>query len=441
VIFTVNNAFVYSGPVQFEYFTQQLKKAGSVSPSSRTLAPGQSATFQVDLDGVNSVGDHVATLQLNTGGPNDGGIPVVVRSLVPIRNDRGSFNGVLTGGAATGNAGQRLTYQFDVPKGEDSLNLGIHFQDPDLNVIGFLTDPNGEPLDTQATTTLDASGSAVVLDTLQFFRRTPEQGRWTISLSIRGPLDGTHLSSTFTGKIDFDAPNVTPRDVPDSRRTQLAAGVPVTATIRVKNTGNSIKDFFADPRLRDKQLLGLAGGDTTNVALPLSLAAQPFWIVPPGSDTFLVLAQGSAPIVMDVSSAFGDPDRLAADIGGNTVLATVHAPEVAPTQWFGLPELKGPFPPNGSHGTVNLIGAVITNPFDSAITSSTGDAWLQTVDPSAPFSPLTLAPGQTGTITLTIKPNAPRGTVVRGFIGIDTINVFTVSGDELIQIPYEYTVK
>jgi hypothetical protein len=49
-------------------------------------------------------------------------------------------------------------------------------------------------------------------------------------------------------------------------------------------------------------------------------------------------------------------------------------------------------------------------------------------------------PGQTGTITLTFAPTAPKGTVVRGFIGVDTFNCYTVCGDELVNIPCSYTV-
>lgn len=57
-----------------------------------------------------------------------------------------------------------------------------------------------------------------------------------------------------------------------------------------------------------------------------------------------------------------------------------------------------------------------------------------------PYTPLTLAPGQSGTITVTITPNAPKGTVVSGFIAVDTFNQATSSGDEIINIPYTYTV-
>ena len=46
--------------------------------------------------------------------------------------------------------------------------------------------------------------------------------------------------------------------------------------------------------------------------------------------------------------------------------------------------------------------------------------------------------GTSGTFTIT--PNAAEGTVVSGFIAVDTFNKATSSGDELINIPYRYTV-
>jgi len=89
---------------------------------------------------------------------------------------------------------------------------------------------------------------------------------------------------------------------------------------------------------------------------------------------------------------------------------------------------------------VNLAAVANTNPFDSAVSASSGDAWAQSVDPTAPYTPLSLGPGESGTITLTFTPNAPKGTVVSGFIGVDTLNLVTASGDELINIPYSYKV-
>jgi hypothetical protein len=218
----------------------------------------------------------------------------------------------------------------------------------------------------------------------------------------------------------------------------LPAGQPVTATIAVTNNGNIAKDYFADPRLNGKVPQELLGSDVNNVTLPLSLNAQPDWLVPTNTNALAVAAQGTVPITMDVQWAFGDPDFPGVSFGNNSAAALV-APEVAPGLFFGLPEATGPFT-TGTTGTVNLAAVANTNPFDSAVTSTSGDAWAQSVNASAPYSPLTLGPGQSGTITLTITPNAAKGTVVHGFIGVDTLNLATVSGDELINIPYSYTV-
>ena len=141
---------------------------------------------------------------------------------------------------------------------------------------------------------------------------------------------------------------------------------------------------------------------------------------------------------MDVSWAFGDPDFLGLSSGDNSI-ATLTAPEIAPGFFFGIPEATGPFT-SATTATVNLGAVADTNPFDSAVTSTSGDVWAQSVDATATYTPLTLAPGQTGTITLTITPSAAKGTVVRGFIGVDTFNLSTASGDELVNIPYTYTV-
>jgi hypothetical protein len=257
------------------------------------------------------------------------------------------------------------------------------------------------------------------------------------------PVDGENLSVQFAGQIDFAAPQVSARGIPNSPSTRLPAGTPVTATITIKNTGTTTKDYFADARLRGQVLLPLLGSDTNGVGLPLSVAAQPNWLVPTGTRRFVVLAQGTVPIVNELTAANGDPDVIGVGLNDNMTIAQVSDPEVAPGFFVAVPNAKGPFPPDGvaTGSTVNLAGFALTNPFDTAISADTGDVWALSVDPTAQISPLTLLPGQTGQITLTITPSAPRGTHVRGFIGVDTFNLDTLAGDELINIPYEYTVR
>ena len=432
VIFTVSTA-PFFGPVKFSYSTEKFHAAGTVSPSSRTLAPGASATFRVAV-AAGQAGDDGLKLHLGTGSATDGSIPIVVRALVPVTASGGSFNGTLTGGAASFNAGQEFTYQFNMPAGRPSLNLGVRLADPDYGLEGFLIDPNGEPLDAQTT----ANDNLAPGPTMQFFHGSPAPGRWTLVLLVALPVNGARLTEPFTGALSFTAPSVTSSGIPNSASTVLTAGQPVTATIKVTNTGNIAKDFFADPRLNGKVPQQLLGAGVNNVPLPLSLTAQPIWLVPTNTNALVVGAQGTVPITMDVSWLFGDPDVLGLSFGNNSV-AALAAPEVAPGLFFGIPEATGPFT-SATTGTVNLAAVANTNPFDPAVTSTSGDVWAQSVNASAPYTPVTLDPGQTGTITLTITPGAPKGTVVRGFIGVDTLNLGTVSGDELVNIPYTYTV-
>ena len=278
--------------------------------------------------------------------------------------------------------------------------------------------------------------------TMQFFRGNPASGLWTLTLLVYGPVDGTRLSEPFTGVISFAPPQITSTGVPNSPSKVLAAGEPVTSTINVKNTGNIRKDYFADARLNERVPQALLGSDVNNVALPLSLTAQPNWLVPTGTDSLTVLAQGTVPITMDASFGFGDPDVGAVSFG-NAAVARLTAPEVAPGVFFALPEGTGPFAAAGvgSGATVNLAAVANSYAFDSAVSASTGDLWAQTVNANAaPYTPLSLGPGGSGTITLTIIPTAPKGTVVRGFVAVDTFNLASFSGDELTAIPYTYRV-
>jgi hypothetical protein len=56
------------------------------------------------------------------------------------------------------------------------------------------------------------------------------------------------------------------------------------------------------------------------------------------------------------------------------------------------------------------------------------------------YNPLVLDPGQSGTINVAISPTDPIGTKVSGFLALETFNFTTFSSDELVSLPYAYTV-
>ena len=49
------------------------------------------------------------------------------------------------------------------------------------------------------------------------------------------------------------------------------------------------------------------------------------------------------------------PDYLGFELPGNSNVAIAASPELAPNQWFAIPEAKGPIPPNGiGNATMNV---------------------------------------------------------------------------------------
>ena len=98
--------------------------------------------------------------------------------------------------------------------------------------------------------------------------------------------------------------------------------------------------------------------------------------------------------------------------------------------------------PASPKGKVSTAMIAHTLGFDTNTSSSTGDIWQQTVDPNAAdYTPLTLQPGQKGTMTLTITPSGRSGKVVRGTLYVDVFSLAADIGGEVLAVPYEYSIK
>jgi len=114
-----------------------------------------------------------------------------------------------------------------------------------------------------------------------------------------------------------------------------------------------------------------------------------------------------------------------------------------------FPTEFGPYPVGGATPALaTMTMNATTKAFDPAVTSVTGDLWLAAINTSvlSSFAPVTINPGQTAVINVTITPGGPSGTVVSGNLYVDDLvgdlpPYGQTTGDELAAIPYAYTIE
>jgi hypothetical protein len=277
---------------------------------------------------------------------------------------------------------------------------------------------------------------------------SPAAGTWTLIVEFAPQVSGVALSEPFTVSMDETKAPVSAAALPDSAATKLAAGAPVTVPVRITNSGSSPDTYFVDPRLSSSTQYNLAPLDDPNTTVPDNVnLAIPVYLVPSDSTAITGMASttGSQPIQFDSASPWGDPDI--ASNQGLSVSATLSADQLTPGEWAIAPTEVGPFgaatAPSEDVDTAMLANAPT---FDPAITSDTGDVWLTSVDPTATFNTLTINPGQTGVINVTITPSGASGTVVSGNLYVDDANLVAFgflapNGNQVAALPYKYTIK
>lgn len=470
IVWTRANAAGYNGPIQVSSTSYNFASAGTITPSHATVLPGKTAGFTFSTHIPSTAGD--GTADVNVVGKANGKvatnmtIPVVLRSMIPTTNTGGTWQGKIMGGNARPDGTNEQTFQFNVPAGANDLSLSIQMADASSqnNIAGVLTGPDGVPADMQSNVTdLDSNGNLVFTNSLQFFRTAPAAGTWTLTLMLAF-YSGPSVNEPYTGTIAFNSVVASSSGVPDSAAVVLPQGSGAPASITVTNTGKTTKSYILDSRLNTMTDYTLNGVDSGG--LPVGAFT---YFVPPKTSRMVVQGlnlTNSSPISLETFNVTGGPNGTAfspdlyATGPSNYQKIDYSANEVTSGVWQAVVDnLNCPAVCDTSGAESDELIAqadAVTQTFDTDITSDTGDFWQNTagVNPLFEYTPLILAPGQSGTINLTITPSQPGGTEVSGHIYLDTIQFippgcnaasclfFTTGsgGDQVASFPYDYTV-
>ena len=440
-----------NGTVGWRVSTEKFASFGSVSPSAVLLAPGQSRTVTVSATTPPAPGDAdgsiVFSSNLGTGGAST--IPVTLRSEVDVARG-GAFSGTLTGGNGRApGEGQDEFYQFGVGSGVHNITANVSLtNDAAEPVATYLVSPDGDTLGFGQNNT---NGSQTL--SLTAYTNNPVPGTWTLIVAFTEPTVGNEISQRYTGNVRFNDVSVSAAGLPDAARTKLAAGKPVTIPVRIKNNGRAPEDFFVDARLRQRAAITLAGQDQiTGVPLPL-IGAEPAWFVPTEASGASTASTASLPIMFDWGPFQGDPDLSSHNPGPGPLCATTESASYSPPGgmiqngfWGAAPTECGPYSGPAPTGTVSSAMTVQARQFDTSVTSSTGDIEFAAINPAATVTPLTINPGKTAVIDVTITPSGVPGTRVTGTLYVDDLlteippyEQFAV--DELTGMAYSYTIK
>ena len=450
----------YNGPVEWQFGTDQRVAFGSVSPSTLTLAPGQSQNVSISATTPSSPGDSSGSIVISSSKGGNTSLPVTLRSLIDVGPGGGSFSGVIRGGnGRPPGEGQEQFYEFDVPSGVHDITADLSLSGDAGDPVGaYLISPDGDTLGYGENVVNGTSGTGLSAYTLN-----PAPGRWTLMVVFAEPVVGDRIAVPYTGDIRFDAVRVSASGVPNGWGARLTVGTPVTIPVSVTNTGSAPEDYFVDPRLQGLAPLGLTSLSSASVSLPMT-GAFPEWLVPTETSRLSIAQSASLPATFDFGDTIGDPDLSGASFGAGSLCRDNEATSYRPTGgkvtagvWYAGPTECGPYTPAATAGTPSAPAGTATDavtawaaPFDPNVTSTTGDLWQGSVNPAtlSSFAPVTVDPGHTGVIDVTITPSGTWGTHVTGDLYVDTADSGTptaifaqLAGNELAAIPYSYTIR
>ena len=346
-------AYIYSrdsadggttGPVVFAASSASYKSFGSITRSSVTLAPGQSANVRLNVSTPSTPGDTSGAILLSSGGSTTT-VPVTLRSLVPVGPT--TFGGTLTGGNGRAvNTGEAFYYQLNLPGGLPALNAQVQYADAGNLLNAWLIDPAGQAVAWSSNTQLQLpAGTLADEPGLQLHALAPAAGEWTLIVDFVPATSGTAITEPFTVSTNESPALASARGLPDSSRVRLKAGRTYTYNVAVRNTGDVPEEYFIDARQPGSTTLNLFALSGNTTSDPLTLTSNiPAYLVPSNTTSFLEQASttGMVPIEFDSSSPAGDPDIGSSSVG-TSVSASLDGNPVTPGEWSIAPVLAGAF--------------------------------------------------------------------------------------------------
>jgi hypothetical protein len=442
-LLAVNNGV--NGTIPWQVATEQFTPFATIHPASFTLTPGQTKTVTISATTPSTAGDMDGSIVLSSNLGETNSIPVTLRSVINPATG-GAFSGTFTGGNGRfPGEGQIQYYQFNVGSGVANIAATVTAaNDPSYNLALYLISPDGNALGYAENQGYNSMTGYTV---------NPSVGTWTLVVE-NASTDGTEVSQPFTGNIVLNNSNITVNasGLPNSSSTQLPAGVPLTIPVTVTNNGAGPGNFFIDARLNT--ILPQALANQCGFCTPTAFNVDRF-IVPTETETLTVTQTAAVATMFDMYPFAGDPLLASASFGASSLCSTTPSVSYSPKGkkvtaggWYVEPTTCGPYTGTGSLTIVNLSVVATAKAFDPTVNSSTGDYWLQAFNPfTNVFTPLVLGPGQSGTINVTITPAGPPHFVVKGtlylsdsFQSIPPPGETQSSADEVVALPYEYTI-
>jgi len=450
----------YEGPISYLETARSFETMpGAVSPASKVVGPGKSATFAVKVKAPSTAGFFTGAVVFNSNKEAAvGTIPVASEAKVTVTaKNAGHFAGWLTGGNGRPTFyGQQLSYRFVVPKGVHDVDVNLKAANDGYFLMAQLVDPSGNAVDSQLSFQyVTAYGDPSNTHGVQLVWANPTPGTWKINVQnglIYMPgLDvwSGLTRSKLRGTVSFNTSRVGVFGLPSGT---LTPGERVTAHISVTNTGDEPELYQLDPRLSASTQYPATSLTDETGTLPVTGGASatiPQYVVPPFSSRLQLTASttGSTPIVFDASPYWGAPDIRSAPSTNGSTSVTIDNP-LAST-WAPTIDELGPFGSPATPEDWTTSGTVSTLRFDPNATTSTGNVWAAIVDNNSDtINPLFLLPGQSGTMAVSFTvPHSLAGTKVHGEVPVETFDLNSVttligdwSSDVLKIAHYSYTI-